>query len=90
VVNYADLSRRIDTEAVEILRTTEVSRLPLVVRKGLDRGLVAKIKAAAIGLKTDPEAGPTLMALNFDGFDPITDAEYDGIRKLARQTGLPH
>lgn len=90
-VNYADLSRRIDTEAVEILRTTEVSpRLPLVVRKGLDRGLVAKIKAAAIGLKTDPEAGPTLKALSFDGFDPITDAEYDGIRKLARQTGLPH
>ena len=38
-VNYADLSRRIDTEAVEILRTTEVSpRLSLVVRKGLDRG----------------------------------------------------
>ena len=90
-VNYANLSRRINTEWVEILRTTEVSpRLPLVVRKGMDRALVAKIKTAAIGLKTDPEAGPTLKALDFDGFDPITDAEYDGIRKLARQTGLPH
>ncbi len=38
-------------------------------------------------MKSDPAAAPVLARARSQGFDPATDREYDGVRKVYRAIG---
>ncbi|MFW5451988.1 phosphate/phosphite/phosphonate ABC transporter substrate-binding protein [Thioalkalivibrio sulfidiphilus] len=64
----------------------------IAARKGLDPALTERLREALLAARPDdPVSGPAMRALDpsYDGFAPVTDAEYDVIRELIRPFDTP-
>jgi phosphonate transport system substrate-binding protein len=61
--------------------------LAVVAHRRLPRPVVEKVRQALLAMKTDPLAGPVLEQAKSPGFEPATDREYDGVRRVYRLIG---
>src|SRR5581483_85832 len=48
---------------------------------------VERIRRALLAMATDPAAAPVLSHAKFKGFEPATDRDYDGVRRIYRLIG---
>jgi phosphonate transport system substrate-binding protein len=89
-VNSRFLAQYEEREAVQF-RTIFVSDgypdLAVIAHPRLPAAVVERIRQALIGMKSDPAAAPVLARARSQGFDPATDREYDGVRKVYRAIG---
>lgn len=75
----------IDLARVRVLQESKpFPNYPWTMRSGLKPVLKEKIRAVFLGLKD----GEILKPLKADGFAPIADKDYDGIRELGRLLNL--
>ena len=61
--------------------------LAVIAHPRLPAAVVERVRQALIGMKSDPAAAPVLARARSQGFDPATDREYDGVRKVYRAIG---
>ncbi len=89
-VNSRFLAQYEEREAVRF-RTIFVSEaypdLAVIAHPRLPAAVVERIRNALIGMKSDPAAAPVLALARSQGFDPATDREYDGVRRVYRAIG---
>ena len=89
-VNSRFLAQYEEREAVQF-RTIFVSDgypdLAVIAHPRLPAAVVERIRQALIGMKSDPAAAPVLARARSQGFDPATDREYDGVRRVYRAIG---
>ncbi|MGE5578225.1 MAG: phosphate/phosphite/phosphonate ABC transporter substrate-binding protein [Syntrophothermus sp.] len=85
------LKDKIDLNQLNILAETDwMPQLPFAAKKQLDPQLVQKIAAAFTALDPGGEPGATILKnLNFDGFVPAKDSDYDPLRAFAKKLNLP-
>lgn len=83
-----DVERRHDPSLDEDLRVIEAlgpSTIQPVVASGrLPASLREELRDALVGMGEDPEAARALDRALVERFVPVTDADYDGIREMAR------
>ncbi len=76
-------------ELLETLRTIAVigpSPIPpVIVPRGLDPALRARLRDLLLAMRIDPEGRAVLAAGRVAGFVPVEDADYDPIRAMARR-----
>ena len=65
----------------------EYPDLAVIAHPRIPVAVVARVRQALIGMKSDPAAAPVLARANFQGFDFATDREYDAVRKVYRAIG---
>jgi phosphonate transport system substrate-binding protein len=58
---------------------------PVVVPRGLEPSLKARLRDLFLGMATDPAGRAILAAHRLAGFVPMRDADYDAIRAMARR-----
>jgi phosphonate transport system substrate-binding protein len=89
-VNSRLLAQYEEREAVRF-RTIFVSDgypdLAVIAHPRIPAAVVERIRQALVGMKSDPAAAPVLALARSRGFDPATDREYDGVRKVYRAIG---
>ncbi|MGH7339275.1 MAG: phosphate/phosphite/phosphonate ABC transporter substrate-binding protein, partial [Candidatus Rokuibacteriota bacterium] len=61
--------------------------LAVIAHPRVPAGIVEKVRQALLGLKDDPRAATLRERIRFTGFDPATDRDYDGVRRIYRQIG---
>lgn len=74
-------------QKTKIIATTDppIPGDPQMLRHNLNSGQKAKLKAAMIGMGTDPTIAPALKALyTIDSLVPATDSDYDNLRDVIR------
>jgi phosphonate transport system substrate-binding protein len=82
-----------DYQAREQVRFRKVSvsaaypDLAVIVHPRVPAATVEKVRQALVGLKSDPRAASLREQLKFQGFEPATDRDYDGVRLVYRQIG---
>jgi phosphonate transport system substrate-binding protein len=89
-VNSRFLGQYEEREAVRF-RTIFVSDaypdLAVIAHPRIPAAVVERVRGALIGMKSDPAAAPVLARARSQGFDPATDREYDGVRRVYRAIG---
>ena len=89
-VNSRFLGQYEEREAVRF-RTIFVSDaypdLAVIAHPRIPAAVVERVRGALIGMKSDPSAAPVLARARSQGFDPATDREYDGVRRVYRASG---
>ncbi|MEO1175061.1 MAG: phosphate/phosphite/phosphonate ABC transporter substrate-binding protein [Myxococcota bacterium] len=79
-----------DPAAIRVIATTEeVPGDPIVVRPGLGKARIAKLRSAFMELATRPEARPFFDFSGIDSLVPVTDSDYDSFAERAQQLTLP-
>jgi phosphonate transport system substrate-binding protein len=58
--------------------------LAVIAHPRLAPDVVEKVRRAFIGMKDDPNAAPILARIKSRGFEPATDRDYDGVRRVYR------
>lgn len=58
---------------------------PVVVAKNLDSNLKYRMREALISMHCDPDVARSLQEGRIERFTPVSDADYDDIRKIAAQ-----
>ncbi len=89
-VNSRLLSQYAEREKVqfrEIFVSEEYPELAVIAHPRLPAATVANVRQALLGMKNDPNAASILASVKFKGFDPATDRDYDGVRRIYRQIG---
>lgn len=89
-VNSRFLSQYAERERVsfrEVFVSDAYPELAVIVHPRVPATTAEKVRQALLGLKNDPAAAPVLARAKFKGFDPATDREYDGVRRVYRQIG---
>jgi phosphonate transport system substrate-binding protein len=82
-----------DYQARENVRFREISvsagypDLAVIAHPRGPAATVEKVRLALIGLKDDPRAAALRDQIRFKGFEPSTDRDYDGVRRVYRQIG---
>jgi phosphonate transport system substrate-binding protein len=82
-----------DYQARENVRFREISvsvaypDLAVIAHPRLPAATVEKVRQALVGLKDDPRASALRDQVRFKGFEPATDRDYDGVRRVYRQIG---
>ena len=61
--------------------------LAVIVHPRVPAATVEKVRQALIGLKDDPGAAALREQVRFKGFEPATERDYDGVRRVYRQIG---
>ena len=61
--------------------------LAVIAHPRIPAAVVERVRGALIGMKSDPAAAPVLARARSQGFDPATDREYDGVRRVYRAIG---
>lgn len=80
------LKDKVDASQLRVIAETEVvPTIPFAVKRGLDAGLVGKIKAAVLGL---PEGDPVWKAQSVDGAVPADGTTFEGLVALGKKLGL--
>jgi phosphonate transport system substrate-binding protein len=83
------MKNRVDLSQIKIVRHTDFSlNWPIFATSTLAEATVLKIKAALIKLKTnDPALGKILAAAKLAGFAPVSDKDYEQLRRAAEVVG---
>ena len=71
----------------EIFVSEGYPELAVIVHPRVPAATVDKLRQALIGMEDDPAAAPILARVRFKGFEPATDRDYDGVRRVYRQIG---
>jgi phosphonate transport system substrate-binding protein len=71
----------------EIFTSEAYPELAVIAHPRLAPGVVARVQQALIGLKEDPNAAAILARARSKGFEPATDRDYDGVRRVYRLIG---
>jgi phosphonate transport system substrate-binding protein len=89
-VNSRFLSQYAEREGVkfrEIYVSEGFPELAVIIHPRVPAATVDKLRRALIGMADDPAAAPILARVKFKGFAPASDREYDGVRRVYKQTG---
>jgi len=65
----------------------EYPDLAVIAHPRVPAAVVERVRHSLIGMKSDPAAAPVLARARSQGFDPATDRDYDGVRKVYRAIG---
>ncbi len=77
------------TERVRVLASSEaVGTPPVVVPRGLDPELMARLREVILGMDQDPEGRQALRQIMVDRFVPAKDRAYERVRAMAREVGF--
>jgi phosphonate transport system substrate-binding protein len=82
-----------DYQARENVRFREISMsaaypdLAVIVHPRVPAATVDKVRQALVGLKDDPRAAALREQVRFKGFEPATERDYAGVRRVYRQIG---
>jgi phosphonate transport system substrate-binding protein len=79
--------KREDVAFRTIFVSDEYPDLAVIVHPRVPAAVVERVRQTLIGMKADPVAAPVLARARFQGFDPATDREYEGVRKVYRAIG---
>lgn len=75
------------TAGTRVLQRSEPYAIPpVVVRPGLDPALKERLRAALLNLHVDPQGREILRKMRIERFVAITDAAYDPVRVMLRET----
>jgi phosphonate transport system substrate-binding protein len=86
-VNSRFLAQYSEREGVEfraIYTSEPFPELAVIAHPRLSPSVVARIRKALLAMKTDPNAAPALEQATCPGFEPATDRDYDGVRRIYR------
>jgi phosphonate transport system substrate-binding protein len=86
-VNSRFLTQYSEREGVQfraIFTSEPYPELAVVAHPRLSRPVVDKVRQALLAMKTDPRAAPVLEQAKSPGFEPATDRDYDGVRRIYR------
>jgi phosphonate transport system substrate-binding protein len=71
----------------EIFVSEPYPELAVIAHPRVPAAVVEKVRQALVGMKGDPAAAPILARAKSKGFEPSTDREYDGVRRVYRLIG---
>jgi phosphonate transport system substrate-binding protein len=80
----AQYSEREDVRFRAIFTSEAFPELAVVAHPRLPASVVDKVRQALLAMKTDPLASPVLEQAKSPGFEPATDRDYDGVRRVYR------
>jgi phosphonate transport system substrate-binding protein len=86
-VNSRFLAQYAEREGVQfraIFTSEPYPELAVVAHPRLSQPVVDKVRQALLAMKTDPRAAPVLEQAKSPGFEPATDRDYDGVRRIYR------
>lgn len=86
-VNSRFLAQYSEREGVEfraIYTSEPFPELAVVVHPRVPASVADKVRQALVAMTTDPIAGPVLEQAKCPGFEPATDRDYDGVRRIYR------
>jgi phosphonate transport system substrate-binding protein len=83
----AQYERREDVRFRGIYVSDEYPDLAVIAHPRVPATVVERVRQALIGMKSDPAAAPVLARARSQGFDPATDRDYEGVRKVYRAIG---
>ena len=83
----AQYERREDVRFRGIFVSDEYPDLAVIAHPRVPAAVVERVRQALIAMKSDPAAAPVLARARSQGFDPATDRDYDGVRKVYRAIG---
>jgi phosphonate transport system substrate-binding protein len=83
----AQYEGREDVRFRGIFVSDEYPDLAVIAHPRVPGALVERVRQSLIGMKSDPAAAPVLARVRSQGFDPATDRDYDGVRKVYRAIG---
>ena len=89
-VNSRFLKQYAEREAVtfrEIYLSDPYPDLAVVAHPRVPAAAVDAVRRALLGMKSDPAAAALLERVKFPGFEPATNRDYDGVRRIYRQIG---
>lgn len=89
-VNSRFLSQFAEREGArfrEIFVSEGYPDLAVIVHPRVPPATAEKVRQALLGMKNDPGAAAVLARAKFKGFEPATDKDYDGVRRIYRQIG---
>jgi phosphonate transport system substrate-binding protein len=89
-VNSRFLAQYSEREGVHfrtIFTSEPFPELAVVVHPRVAPAVVDKVRQALLAMKTDAAAGPVLEQAKSPGFEPATDRDYDGVRRVYRLIG---
>ena len=89
-VNSRFLAQYSEREGVrfrELYISEPYPELAVVVHPRVPAAVVEKVRQALLGMKQDPGAYAILERLKSPGFEPATDRDYDGVRRVYRLIG---
>jgi phosphonate transport system substrate-binding protein len=89
-VNSRFLAQYSEREGVRfraIFTSEPFPELAVVAHPRLLAPVVEKVRQALLAMKTDPLAGPVLEQATSPGFEPATDRDYEGVRRIYRLIG---
>lgn len=77
------------TDRVRVLASSDaVGTPPVVVPRGLDPELKARLKEVILGMHEDPLGRQALRQIMVDRFVPVNDRAYEPVRVMARKVGF--
>lgn len=83
----AQYEEREDVRFRTVFVSDEYPDLAVIVHSRIPAAVVERIQHALVKMKSDPAAAPVLARARSQGFDPATDRDYDGVRKVYRAIG---
>ena len=86
--SYDLLSTEERDAVTEIARSQLIPSHCVVVRKGLDKGQVAKLRSALLALNEGPDRGLLEYLYNVDGYVEVDAETYSGVARLAKEYGF--
>jgi phosphonate transport system substrate-binding protein len=87
-VNSRFLAQYSEREGVRfraIFTSEPYPELAVVAHPRVPAAVVDKVRQALLAMKTDPKAAPVLEQAKSPGFEPATDRDYEGVRRIYRQ-----
>jgi phosphonate transport system substrate-binding protein len=89
-VNSRFLTQYSEREGVrfrELYISEPYPELPVVVHPRVPAAVVEKVRQALLGMKQDPGASAILNRTKSPGFEPATDRDHEGVRRVYRLIG---
>ena len=83
----AQYEAREDVRFRGIYVSDEYPDLAVIAHPRVPAAVVERVRQALIGMKSDSAAAPVLARARSQGFDPATDRDYEGVRKVYRAIG---
>ena len=82
-----DYQERENVRFREIFVSDGYPDLAVIAHPRTPAPIVAKVREALLGLKDDPKAAGLREQIRFKGFEPATEKDYEGVRRVYRQIG---